>query len=70
MNLRDALYDHGLSQVEFARMVGVTPRAVAMWLAGQRKVPGPVKAYLRLFGAVPLDYQHEEFMTHGRRMQL
>jgi hypothetical protein len=38
-----------LSQVEFAKLVGVTPRAVNMWVQGEREIPGPVESYLRVF---------------------
>lgn len=38
-----------LSQVEFAKLVGVTPRAVNMWVQGEREIPGPVESYLRIF---------------------
>jgi hypothetical protein len=43
----------GLSKSDVARLLGVTPRAVDFWLAGEREVPGPVSAYLRLLGGLP-----------------
>jgi hypothetical protein len=43
----------GITQADFARLIGVTPRAVTLWLAEERAVPGPVEAYLRLFRLLP-----------------
>jgi len=51
--LRLTLADLALSQVDFARLIEVTPRAVNLWLSGKRAVPGPVKGYLRLFSTMP-----------------
>lgn len=45
--LRDRLDCLKLTQVEFARLLGVTPRAVNMWVTGKRKVPSTATAYLR-----------------------
>jgi hypothetical protein len=47
--LRVSLERMHVTQVEFSRLVGVTPRAVALWLAGDRAIPGPVAAYVRVF---------------------
>jgi transcriptional regulator with XRE-family HTH domain len=47
--LKLLLLDLELSQVEFAKLVGVTPRAVNMWVQGEREIPGPVESYLRIF---------------------
>ena len=59
-NLANRLTDLGLSTVEFARLVGVTPRAVNLWISGEREVPGPVMAYLRLFASLPKAAQAQE----------
>jgi len=59
--LRYALHDLGLSQVDFARLLGVTPRAVTLWLGAQRAVPPPVSAYLRLLRAAPASLRQAEF---------
>lgn len=48
-----ALDELGLSPSEFAKLIGVTPRAVNLWLNNQREVPGPVGAYLRLLMSLP-----------------
>lgn len=47
--IRKSLKDLGLSQIVFARLMGVTPRAVNLWATGKRHIPGPVIAYLRIF---------------------
>ncbi len=51
--VRIALDSLGLSSPDFAKLVGVTPRAVSLWLASQREVPGPVRAYARLLLSLP-----------------
>jgi transcriptional regulator with XRE-family HTH domain len=51
--LRNALMELGLGQAQFARLVEVTPRAVSLWLAGEREIPGPVEAYLNLLSSLP-----------------
>lgn len=53
LELREGLQKAGLSQVHFARLLQVTPRAVSLWLAGEREIPGPAEAYLRLFESLP-----------------
>jgi hypothetical protein len=52
-NLREQLVQCGLSQAVFARLINVTPRAVSLWLAGEREIPGPAESYLRLFQVLP-----------------
>jgi len=44
---RTALQRLGLNQVATARALGVTPRAVRFWVAGDRQIPGPVVRLLR-----------------------
>ena len=58
--LAERLSDLGLSTLEFARLVGVTPRAVNLWINGDREIPGPVRAYLRLFASLPKAAQAQE----------
>lgn len=53
-DLRSTLSEIGLSQIDLARLVDVTPRAVSLWLAAQREIPGPVAAYLRLMLSLPV----------------
>jgi hypothetical protein len=58
--LRIALADLALTQVDFARLLEVTPRAVTLWLSGERAVPGPVKGYLRLLSTMPANLRQVE----------
>ncbi len=59
-DLKNKLVDFELSQVEFARLIGVTPRTVNMWLQGDREIPGPIEAYVRLFELVPISALADE----------
>lgn len=52
-SLRAFLADTGLAPLDFAKLVDVTPRAVAMWLSGERAIPGPAAAYARVFAGLP-----------------
>ena len=45
--LRAVLKSLGLSQLEAARRLGVTGRAVRFWVAGERRIPEPVAILLR-----------------------
>ncbi len=58
--LRAILVSSDVSQVTFAKLVGVTARAVNMWVRGEREVPGPVEAYLRLFQMLPISLRQAE----------
>lgn len=57
---RTALEKIDLYQVEFAHLMGVSSRAVSLWANGPVKVPGPVRAYLRLLLSIPSDQQRQE----------
>lgn len=50
----------GLSPTDFSKLVGVTPRAVSLWLNGQREIPGPVYAYVRLLLSLPPHLRRRE----------
>jgi hypothetical protein len=55
-DLKGILVDLGITQADLARLLGVTPRAVALWVAGGasgRPIPGPVDAYLRVLQILP-----------------
>jgi hypothetical protein len=52
-DLRSILDELGLTQVDFARLIGVTPRAVSLWMVGDRGIPGPAEAYARLIYSIP-----------------
>ena len=45
--LRAALKRLGLSQSEAARRLGIQQSTMNRWLAGERKIPGPVAAALK-----------------------
>ncbi len=49
-----------LSQADLAKLLEVTPRSVNLWATGQRAVPGPVAAYLRIFEMVPQPFRDAE----------
>jgi hypothetical protein len=38
----------GLKQLEFAKLLGVSPRTVSLWATGEVTLPGPVRAYIRM----------------------
>lgn len=58
--LNDALVALSLGKQAFARLLGVTLRAVNMWCSGDREVPGPAVAYLRLLQSLPRALQAAE----------
>lgn len=51
----------GITQADFARLIGVTPRAVTLWVAEQRPIPGPADAYLRVLQLLPPSLRQMEF---------
>jgi transcriptional regulator with XRE-family HTH domain len=59
-DLREILSAIGVSQADFARLVGVTARAVSLWMAGDREIPGAVEAYARLLHALPASLRQIE----------
>jgi hypothetical protein len=58
--LKATLNELGIGPTAFAQLIGVTPRAVSLWLAGEREVPGPAAAYLSLFASLPKALQAKE----------
>lgn len=54
-DLRSALSRLGLSQSEAARRCGVDPRTMRRWLAGHRRIPGPVVELVRTWLAQRTD---------------
>lgn len=54
------LNELGVSQAEFSRLSDVTPRAVSLWIAGDRKIPGPVTAYVGLLRSIPPNLRQVE----------
>lgn len=51
IEFRNTLEDLCLTQSQLARIFSCTTRAVSMWANDERKVPGTVIAYLRLFSS-------------------
>lgn len=51
--LRTALKRLRLSQSEAARRLGVQQSTMYRWLAGERKIPGPVEAAIKCWNALP-----------------
>ena len=47
--IKSTLAQMALTQSDFARLVGVTPRAVNLWATDGRAIPGPAEAYLGCF---------------------
>lgn len=52
-DLRAAFEALNLRQYQAAMLLGVTQRAVGMWVNGEREVPGPVSAYVNLLLSLP-----------------
>ena len=59
-DLLSKLQELGISQADFARLTDVTPRAISMWIAGDRAIPGPVRAYLNLLQSLPANLRQVE----------
>jgi hypothetical protein len=58
--LKSLVVELGLTQADFARLVGVTSRAVTLWMTDERTIPGPVEAYLRVFMLLPANLRQIE----------
>jgi hypothetical protein len=60
IDLKVILTEIGVTQADFARLLGITPRAVTLWMADERTIPGPAEAYLRLLRILPLNLRQIE----------
>jgi hypothetical protein len=58
--LEASLAELGITQADFARLIGVTPRAIALWVGEQRSIPGPAEAYLKLLKDLPQNLRQVE----------
>jgi hypothetical protein len=58
--LKAFLTEVGVSQADFARLLGVTSRAVTLWMTEERAVPGPAAAYVRVFRLLPTNFRQIE----------
>jgi hypothetical protein len=63
--LRSAIASLAIAQSDLARLVDVTPRAISLWLSGERAVPGPMAAYLRLLLSLPQGQREAELARLG-----
>lgn len=70
LNLKDALDRLGLLQSEFARLVDVSPRTISLWATGEKSMPGPATAYLRLLERLPKDVLTDELKRLERRPKM
>jgi len=61
VELKASVKELGLSPQDFARLAGVTPRAVSLWVSGERAIPGPLEAYLRSLKLLPPHLRQVEF---------
>jgi Helix-turn-helix len=68
--LRTVLERFGLTQVEFAELLSVTPRTVSLWATGETQLPGPVLAYLRVLQLLGPDGVAAELLNLDRRKQM
>lgn len=59
-DLRQILSEVGITQADFARLIGVTARAVALWMSGERSIPGPAESYARLLQSLPANLRQIE----------
>jgi hypothetical protein len=65
--LQTVLAELGITQADFARLVGVTSRAITLWVAEQRSIPGPAEAYLRVLQLLPQNLRQVEFNRLKRK---
>jgi DNA-binding transcriptional regulator YiaG len=60
LDLKAILKELGLTQADLARLLGITPRAVTLWMADARAIPGPAEAYIRLLRLLPANLRQIE----------
>lgn len=58
--LKNAMSALGLSAASLSKLLDVTPRAISMWLTGERSIPGPAEAYINLFSKLSPSQQELE----------
>ena len=59
-DLRSILIELRITQADFARLIGVTARAVTLWMSDERPIPGPVIAYVRVMQLLPPNLRQME----------
>lgn len=65
--LKKILSEIEVSQNELAYLIGITPRAVSLWMTEGREVPGPAMAYARLLRNIPLGLRQAELSKLKQR---
>ncbi|MDX2258709.1 MAG: hypothetical protein NW205_07285 [Hyphomicrobiaceae bacterium] len=68
--LKCSLERIGLRQADFARLIGVSARTVSLWATGEKALPGPVCAYLRLIRDMPPDALARELRRVAGRAKM
>ena len=58
--LKEILAEVGITQADFAQLIGITARAVSLWATEQRPIPGPTDAYLRVLRSLPANLRQVE----------
>jgi hypothetical protein len=58
--LKRFIHESGLTQAALAKLLGVTARAVSLWLIEERAIPGPAEAYMRVFKSLPPNLRQQE----------
>ncbi len=66
-DLKALLMEIEITQVDFARLVGVTSRAVTLWMAQERAIPGPAEAYVRVLRLLPPNLRQVELSRLKQR---
>ncbi len=67
LELKTILLELGITQADFARLLGITARAVTLWMADERAIPGPVESYVRLLRLLPLNLRQIELSRLNKR---
>ena len=49
-----------VSQAQLAKLLGVTSRAVSLWISEERAIPGPVESYVRVSRTLPANLRQIE----------
>jgi len=66
----ETLANLGASKGEFAALIGVTTRAINLWASGEREIPGPCAAYLRLLESLPMALRVQELARVRQEQQM
>jgi transcriptional regulator with XRE-family HTH domain len=64
--LSEALAELKITQAEFSRMIGTTPRTISRWVKGDTEVPVYVKLIIRLLN-LPHELQRTAIKEFGEK---